>query len=145
MQHRTTILVLSLAAAAALTAGTALAQWPHRDGRWHQGPSHGGPPSAEQQLARLHEQLQLTDQQSVQLLQVLLAREEEHEALRASMLEQMRPELCSLMQNTEADILAVLTPEQGEQFLELGAERRARAHEHSGRGKAALDCEELDG
>ena len=145
MQHRTTILALSLAAAAVLTAGTALAQSPHRDGRWHEGPSHGGPPSAEQQLARLHDQLQLTDRQSVQLLEVLLAREEEHEALRASMLEQMRPELCSLMQNTEADILAILTPEQGEQFLELGAERRARAHQHGGRGNAALDCEELDG
>ena len=141
MQHRITKLALSLAAAAVLTAGTALAQSPHRDGRGHEAPHHGGPPSAEQQLARLHEQLQLTDQQSIQLLEVLQAREEEHEALRARMMEQMRPEICSLMQDTEADILAVLTPEQGAQFLELQEDRRARALKRGGRGKAPVDCE----
>jgi Spy/CpxP family protein refolding chaperone len=141
MKNRNATIPAILLIAGLLTTGSALAQSPNRDGPWHDGGHYGGPPSAEQQLARLSEQLQLTDQQSLQLLEVLLGREEQHQALRARMLEEMQPELCALMQETETDILAILTPEQGEQFLQLSSDRRSRAKNHHGRGAALAECE----
>lgn len=146
MKHGIPTIFATLAASALLATGIALAQPPDHEGVWdgafHEGTWHGGPPSAQGQLARLHELLQLTDEQSQQLLAVLLAREDEQQALRTRILEEMRPEICMLRRNTEADILAVLTPEQAELFLQHQAERPIQAWEHRGQPMPALECEE---
>jgi Spy/CpxP family protein refolding chaperone len=100
-----------------------------------------GPPTAEHQLARLSEQLQLSDEQSAQMLQVLQAAEAERRQLHEQIMEQMGPELCATQRNTEENILAILTPEQMELFAQLNEERRTRQQNRRGGG---LDCPAYD-
>jgi Spy/CpxP family protein refolding chaperone len=44
------------------------------------------------------------------------------------------------MQDTDADILALLTPEQAETFLQMKGERRQHKHGSWGGRFAELDC-----
>ncbi|MGD2129064.1 MAG: hypothetical protein PVJ17_07150 [Lysobacterales bacterium] len=112
------------------------------DRRGDPGERHG-PPTAEQQLARLADQLQLTDEQSAQLLQVLQAAEADRQELRDRIMAQMGPELCAVQSSTEADILAILTPEQSEEFAQLQEERQARFQNRRGGGPFP-DCSSYD-
>jgi Spy/CpxP family protein refolding chaperone len=138
---------LSLAAmlilAALLTTGTALAQAQRADpSRSPDRPWHHEPRGAEQQLAHLDHALDLTDEQSLQLLEVLQLAETEREALHARAMESFQPEICALRQNTEADIFAILTPEQAENFQQLQQERAARRESRHG---YMPDCLDEDG
>jgi len=108
--------------------------------RWHDGPRHG-PPGAEQHLARLDEALDLSDAQSAELLELLQTAEAERQALHERIMSEYRPEICALMQDTEAGIVAVLTPEQAATFEEL---KESRHGHHSGRwgpGMPGFDCD----
>lgn len=136
MTLRPMTISLVLAVAGMLAASPALAG-PHPDPQgWHVPPA--GP---EQQLARLSERLQLTDGQSLQLLEVLQAARDERQILHARVMEQLQPEICAQMRNTEEDILAILTPEQAEQFQELKEDRQARLGERRGRdGFSPPEC-----
>jgi Spy/CpxP family protein refolding chaperone len=104
------------------------------------------PAGPEQQLARLSEQLQLSDEQSRKLLEVLQAARDERAILHARIMEEMQPEICTQMRNTEADILAILTPEQAEQFQLLKEQRQARQGERWGHdGFSPPECPADDG
>jgi len=129
--------VLSLAAL--LTATTLQARPPESDDHWR-----FGPPDAEMQLARLNQALDLTDEQSAQLLRVLQAAEVERADLHARIMEQMQPEICALMQATEAEILAVLTPEQAATFAQLKEDRQSRFTGRHGHGMGLPDCDEVN-
>jgi Spy/CpxP family protein refolding chaperone len=138
---------LSLAAililAGLLTTGAALAQAQRADpSRSPDRPWHHEPRGAEQQLAHLDHALDLTDEQSLQLLEVLQLAEAEREALHARAMESFQPEICALRQNTEADIFAILTPEQAETLRLLQQERAGRREHRHG---FMPDCPDEDG
>lgn len=145
MKASTLLIPAILATAALFAAGTALAG-PHGPNEFApDGFQQGGPPSAERQLAWLHDQLDLSEDQSVELLQRLQARQAAVEELRARFIEELRPEICALRQATEADILDVLTDEQAERFLQLQKERRGKTGDRRGPGGGALNCEGYGG
>lgn len=103
-----------------------------------------GPPTPEQQLAHLAGRLQLTDEQSAQLLQVLQAADADREELHQQIMTQIGPELCAVRKQTEADILAILTPEQAEEFAQLRDEHQARSQNRRNGGPFP-DCSAYDG
>ncbi len=139
MNRKKPLLLAAFVLAALLPAVAALAQAERSDRFWHH-----GPPGAERQLAHLDRALNLTDEQSLQLLEVLQVAEAERAALHDRIMESLRPDLCALKQSTEAEILAILTPEQAETFQQLHQERAGRHEDrHAGRhGEPALDCPE---
>ena len=137
MTYKRPLLMAAFALAALLPAAAALAQAERTEHFWHH-----GPPGAERQLAHLDRALELTDEQSLQLLEVLQVAEAERAALHERIMESLHPDLCALKQSTEEEILAILTPEQAETFQQLHEERANRHEErHAGRhGRPALDC-----
>ena len=143
MNRKQLSLAATLILAGLLTAGAALAQAQRHDQpRNADRPWHHAPRSAEQQLAHLDLALELTDEQSLQLLEVLQVAEAEREALHARAMESFQPEICALRQNTEADILAILTPEQAENLRLLQQERAGRRESRHG---FMPDCPDEDG
>ena len=117
-----TILIL----ASMLLAGTAFAQ--QQQGR---GDFDGGPPSSAQKLDRLSAELGLSDQQELEMLEILQKKEADRERLREQFHAQMGPEICARMMETEEEILAILDPSQAEQFLQMKEERRIKAQERN--------------
>lgn len=128
--------VLSLSAL--LLAGSAMAEPQRGKGG---GPGHHGPKGAEQQLARLDRALDLSDEQAAQLLELLQATDAERQALHERVMAEFRPDFCALMQETDAEILAVLTPEQAASFEQLNEERRQRKDGGSTRRMGYFDCD----
>jgi len=140
MKIRTAKLPVSLAAAALLVSAAAYAGPPDHDGSWRR-----GPPNAEQRLARMSQELDLDPVQSRQMLRLLQEADADHEAVRARFFEEAGPELCAIRQNTEAEIMALLTPEQAEQFQLLKEETNLRRNlKQRGRHGAFPDCPALD-
>ena len=86
----------ALMVAGVLSTTAALAQAERSDRYWHH-----GPPGAERQLAHLDQALDLTDEQSLQLLEVLQAAESERAELHERVMESLKPEICALKQSTE--------------------------------------------
>ena len=128
---------LSLILGALLVSGALVAAPPgggpgKRDGTRH------GPPGAEQQLAHLDSALDLSDEQSAQVLELLQAAEAERRVLQEEIMEQFRPQLCALRNDTDAGILALLTQEQARNYEQLKENRR----EHRGFGPGGLDCDD---
>jgi len=142
MKNRIPKLPALFAMAALLTAGGAFAGPPDRDGSWRM-----GPPDAEQRLALLSHELNLDREQSRLMLELLQAAEADHEAIRARFFEEAGPEICAIRQNTDAEIMALLTPEQAAQFQLLKEDqlaRRTQLQRHN-RSNAQLDCPAHDG
>lgn len=137
MKRNKPVLLAALALAALFAAGTALAQADRLDRQWHH-----GPPGAVQQLAHLEEALGLSDDQSLELLEVLQAAEADREALHARAMQSYQPEACALRIRTEAEIMAILTPEQAALLEELRQERTSR--QAGRRGAPRLECPGLD-
>jgi len=127
----------SLITCSLLLASGAYAWNPDRRG---EAPERHGPPTAEAQLARLADQLRLNDEQSAQMLQVLQDAQADRQQIHDRMMEQMGPELCAAQQNTEKNILAILTPEQAELFAQLQEERQTRLQNRRGGGPTPPDC-----
>jgi Spy/CpxP family protein refolding chaperone len=124
-----------IATAALLTGGAALAGPPDHDGAWHM-----GPPSAEDRLAIMNRELDLTAEQSRQMLELLQAAEAEQEAVRARIMDEMGPEMCAIRQNTEEQIIAILSPAQADLFDQLKLNRQSRNNRQGGRFGALPDC-----
>ena len=140
MKIRTAKLPVSLAAAALLVSAAAYAGPPDHDGSWRM-----GPPNAEQRLARMSQELDLDPVQSRQMLRLLQEADADHEAVRARFFEEAGPELCAIRQNTEAEIMTLLTPEQAEQFQLLKEETNLRRNlKQRSRHGAFPDCPALD-
>lgn len=137
MKRNKLALFAALTLAALFTAGAALAQAQRIDRQWHH-----GPPGAVQQLVHLEQALDLTDDQSLQLLEVLQTAEVEREALHTRAMESFEPEVCALRERTQAEILAILTPEQAATLEQLKQERAGRRE--SRRGAPMLECPDLD-
>ena len=143
MNRKLLSLAATLILAGLLTTSTALAQAQRADpSRSPDRPWHHEPRGAEQQLAHLDLALGLTDEQSLQLLEVLQLAEAEREALHARAMESFQPEICALRRNTEADIFAILTPEQAETLRLLQQERAGRREHRHG---FMPDCPDEDG
>ncbi len=138
MNRKKTVILATLILAVTLTAGQALAQSERLDRQWHH-----GPPDAAQKLAHLDQALDLSDEQALQLLEVLQTAEAERESLHAAAMDAYRPEICALRQTTEAEIRAILTPEQIATLEELKQERAGRREGR--RGPRAPDCPDEDG
>jgi hypothetical protein len=126
MKNRLFASVTILILASMLLAGTAFAQ--KQQGR---GDSDGGPPSSAQKLDRLSAELDLSDQQELEMLEILQKKEADRERLREQFHAQMGPEICAQMMETEEEILAILDQSQAEQFLQMKEERRIRAQERN--------------
>lgn len=141
MNQMTRIIPLALAMSGLLMAGSALAQPPGGGHDWHHR-SFG----AEEHLAKLDEALDLSDEQSEQLLPILQEAEANRRALHERVMEAHRTEICALMEDTHAQILAVLTAEQAEEFEDLKAERLSRFERRFGdRGMGGLNCDGENG
>jgi Spy/CpxP family protein refolding chaperone len=152
MNRNKLVLFAAPALAALLMAGPALAQGLGQGPGQSMGQSmgqghpqridrqgHHGPPDAVEQLARMQQTLDLSDEQSLQMLEVLQTAEADREALHTRVMESFQPEFCALRDRKEADILAILTPEQAATFEQLKQERAGR------RGPPVLDCPDEDG
>jgi Spy/CpxP family protein refolding chaperone len=138
MKHKILKSTLALTVATLLIAGSAIAQQ-ERNGRDGHG-KHQGRHDAETRVAHMTRELDLTDEQSAQLLLVMQAADVEREALHQKIMEQMAPELCDLQLSTEADIASILTPDQ---LADLEARKEGRdekpGKKHRGRF-SELDC-----
>jgi Spy/CpxP family protein refolding chaperone len=138
MKHIASKSTLVLVTATLLIAGSAFAQQ-ERGGRDVRGGSHG-PHDAETRVAHMSRQLDLSDEQSVQLLLVMQAAEEEREALHESIMEQIEPELCELQVSTEAEIRSILTEDQQAEMDAMKQERGENRGARPSRGMGNLDC-----
>lgn len=120
-----------------MASGSVLAQKQQGGRDWQ-----GGPPSVEQKLARISEALDLSDEQSVQMLVVLQEQEASRIALHEQSMALLGPEICAQRLETEESILAILTPEQADQFLEMAEQRRQKAgnRDRGGKNRGGLDC-----
>ena len=120
-----------------LTAGPVFAEQNRQNRDWHQ-----GPPSPDQQLARMSEALGLNDHQSLDMLAVLQEAEEARRALHDQTMELMGPEICALRLKTEEEILAILDSEQEALFAQILEERESKAasRDRHRRGSTQLDC-----
>jgi len=132
--------LVALAAALLLVAATAAAR---QDGppRGDRG-GHRGPPDAEMLVARMTEALDLSDEQSAQLLVVMQEVDQERNALHERMMELMKPEVCDLQLRTDSEISSILTPEQLALFEEKKEARGEKGWGRRGMGK--LDCSEFE-
>lgn len=117
-------------------------------GSAHAGPgdSHRGrwEPDLDRRVERMSEELDLTEGQSAQLLEVFEASAAEREALREKMEEQFKPEMCAIHLATVEQVREILTDEQ-ETELEGRLERWADVAEGKGRrgprGGFTRECE----
>jgi len=101
---------------------------------------HRGPPSAEMRLAHLSRALELSDEQSVRLLEVFHAVDEERQALHEQAMQEMKPQICELQQATRAEIGEILDDEQLAKLDEMKANRKPGNHHGGWRGLHDLDC-----
>jgi hypothetical protein len=143
-------IVSILAVASLLAAGGAFAQQMQQ----HQTQSNGGrdwhkgPPSVEEKLARISAALDLSDEQSAEMLATLQLQEriksERHDRIMAL----MGDEICAERNRIEAEILAILDTEQAELFLQMKEDRQQLRTNHRNRarnGDEALDCSGYEG
>jgi len=128
-----------LVAASLFTAQSAIAE-PHRDDRGR----HKGPPSVEEMLARISESLDLSDEQSAEMLVILQQQEQDRKALHEQTMAIMGAEICAQNAEAEEAIISILDPQQTELFLQMKEQRQARAdgRNHHWKGKDLPDCSE---
>jgi len=144
MKNRLSSAVSALAIACLLTTGSALADSQQRyremDGDWQK-----GPPSVETKLARISYALDLSDEQSAQMLTVLQEQERKRAALHEQTMTLLGPEICAERAETEAAILSILDAEQAALFDEIRQKRQERKQygdkgNRKGKRNGDLDC-----
>ena len=114
MNTRLSKTVSILAIASLLTAGSVLAQNRQSDNDWQK-----GPPTAEEKLARISAALNLSGDQSQEMLRVLQEQAEKGAALHEQTMMIMGPEICAQRAENEEAILAILDADQTELFLQM--------------------------
>jgi len=138
-------IVSILAVASLFVAGSAFAQQQHQQpgGRdWQK-----GPPSVEEKLARISDALDLSAEQSAEMLAVLQEQESNRQALHERTMEIMGAEICAQKAQAEQAILAILDADQAELFLQMQEDRQIRANSRTRSGKRhdGLDCSGYEG
>ncbi len=112
------------------------------------GGGHWEPPTAEDRVEHLSQDLDLNEEQAAKLLDVFTASDAERDALRKEHEELMRQDMCAFHDKMTGQIKSVLTAEQSAKFDELMARREAHREGHHGRhGKdrwSPGDCEEAN-
>ena len=110
----------------------------------------GGPPSAEEKVARMTEALGLDDAQRLEMYEVLLENEANRKQLREQAQIMLGPEICASIADAEAAVLDVLDEEQQALFLEHKRQRQEQlgqqAEGRAGRGHrmGPPDCSEYE-
>ena len=138
MNTRLSKMVSILAIASLLTAGSVLAQNRQSDNDWQK-----GPPTAEEKLARISAALNLSGDQSQEMLRVLQEQGEKGAALYEQTMMLMGPEICAQRAENEEAILAILDADQTELFLQMKEQRRADAantRNRNAKRMGELDC-----
>jgi hypothetical protein len=140
-------IVSVLAVTSLLVAGSTFAQYQKAEKNWSEKEWHKGPPSVEQQLARLSDALDLSDEQSAEMLAILQEQEKTRQALQDRTMELMGAEICAHKAQSEEEILSILDAEQTELFLQMREERQFRANDktRSRKGRDPLDCSGYEG
>lgn len=144
MNTRITIPVTILAISCLLAAGSTFAQ--SEDGKGKRN-GRGGPPSVEERLARISERLDLSDEQAVEMLQLMQIQNRERKAFRDANMEEMAPEICAMQDDHEAAILEILDDEQEVEFIEMKDKFKNRAKGRRGGrgdGPGRIDCSTVD-
>ena len=125
-----------------LAASNALAQTPKGDRDWQKGPT-----SVEEKLARISGALDLSDEQSAEMLALLQQQEKNRQDLHDRTMAIMGAEICAQKALAEEEILSILDTDQAELFLQMKADRQARGGDRnrSRKGRGDLDCTEFEG
>lgn len=136
---KTTASVMVLASF--LAVGNANAQPPKADRDWHK-----GPPSVEEKLARISNALDLSDEQSAEMLAILQGQEGDRKALHEHTMAIMGAEICAQRAQAEEEILSILDADQAELFRQMKADRKVRGGDRnrSRRSGGDLDCAEFE-
>jgi len=135
MNTRFSKTIMALAIVCLLSAGNAFAQKQNGGRDWQT------TPSVEDKLARISGALDLSDEQSMEMLQILQEQERQRLALHEQTMALMGPEICAQRANHEEAILAILTAEQAGLFQQHTEQRRDRAgRKGSSRGANGPDC-----
>lgn len=135
---KTTKRTTQLALIALLTLATFSAVAQQNGGHRGERDGHRGPPDAEMRVARMTQKLNLTDEQSAQLLVVMQEIDRERDALKQQAMEQIEPELCEMRLRSEAEVAQILTDEQLA-TMETLKENKPESR-HGRRGRMELDC-----
>jgi len=137
---KTTASVIALASL--LAASSAFAKPPNGDRDWQK-----GPPSVEEKLARISGALDLSDEQSAEMLALLQQQEKNRQDLHDRTMAIMGAEICAQKALAEEEILSILDTDQAELFLQMKADRQARGGDRnrSRKGRGDLDCTEFEG
>lgn len=113
-----------------------------------QGPGHWEPPTIEERVGRLTEELGLNEEQAAQVTEIFTAADEEREALRAKHEQLISDDICALKDSVDAQLGDVLTAEQASELDALMEERAKHREEHDewrGRGhRSFMDCDGPD-
>jgi hypothetical protein len=132
-------MVSILAVVSLLSAGSTLAQNQRGDTEvWQK-----GPPTAEEKLAQISAALNLSGNQSQEMLRLLQEQGEQGAALHEQTMMLMGPEICAQRAENEEAILAILDAEQTELFLQTKEQRKQANTKRKGRrgnGMGELDC-----
>ena len=136
MNTRLSKMVSILAIASLLTAGSVLAQNRQSDNDWQK-----GPPTAEEKLARISAALNLSGDQSQEMLRVLQEQGEKGAALHEQTMMLMGPEICAQRAENEEAILAILDADQTELFLQMKEQRQASQSRNAKR-MGELNCDD---
>lgn len=110
-----------------------------------QGPGKGqghGRPSLDDRVARLSQELDLTDEQAADVREIMQQAQASRPNVRIMEREEARPALCKHMLETDAQIKAVLTESQVEQYETFKESRKAGLG--GGRGRGPVDCSEFE-
>ena len=135
MKTRLAKTVSILAVVSLLAAGSAFAEKQYGGRDWQK-----GPPSVEERLARISAALDLSDEQSLEMLAILQEQEEQKAALHEQMMELMGPEICAQQAETEAAILGILTDDQAELWLQHREDHQNKPRRKNRGGNTGLDC-----
>jgi len=142
MKTRLSTAINVLAIASLLAAGSALADNQQRDRDWQK-----GPPRVEQKLARISDALDLSDEQSAQMLGILQEQEQKKAALHEQTMALLGPEICAQRAEAEDAIHSILDEEQTALYLEIRQQRQERGDRHNRQRRARdpLDCAAYEG
>jgi Spy/CpxP family protein refolding chaperone len=101
--------------------------------------AHHGPADAETRVAHMTRLLDLNDDQSAELLEIMQAVDRERMALHEQAFQELEPEICALQRNVEAEIRNILTDDQLDLLEAKKSEREKDRFGKSWRGMQ-LDC-----